>query len=162
MRNKLFEIAALCYKRGNDPHGMSLALAMQFYKMDAPLRAARCFEYAGQTQHCASCLRRAGEFVLAAKAYTKLGKPTVAARMLAMGAERSTNRTRAVELYSQAATAWEAAGKPTQAALLRLSHKELRREGLEMVRWRFALDMCPRARCKASWAADPLFLRIFV
>ena len=54
--------------------------------------------------------------------------------MIALAAERCTNRREAVELYGAAAAAWESAGKPAQALLLRLSHKELRREGIEMVR----------------------------
>ena len=139
MRNKLFEIAALCYKKGDDSKGMLLALAMQFYKQGEPMRAARCFELSGQTQHAASCLRHAGDFVLAAAAYSKLGKPTAKARMLALAAEKSTNRRDAVELYTSAAAAWEAAGKSAQALILRLSQKELRREGIEMVRQRTEL-----------------------
>lgn len=134
MRNKLFEIAALCYKKGDDSRGMTAALAMAHYQRDELLRAARCFELAGHTPHAASCLRRAGEYMLAAQAYRKLGKRAAEARVLALAAGKAVGRKEAVELYSAAASAWDAAGKPAQAVLLRLSHKELRREGLEVVR----------------------------
>jgi len=133
MRNKLFEIAVLCYRRGNDPQGMCQALAMHFFKTNELLRAALCFEQVGLTQHCASCLRRAGEYTLAAQAYRKLGKSNAAARMLSTAAERTNNRAQAVALYGEAASEFERAGNLSKAVLLRLSHKELRREGLDMV-----------------------------
>ena len=141
LRQKLFQIAALCFKKANDVRGMLGALAMHYYQAsegppDRLLRAARAFEMAGHTNHAASCLKRAGEFTLAATAYRKLGKRSTIARMLGAAAEKASSRREATELYSAAAVAWEEAGRLTQAMLIRLSHKELQQEGLDMLQVR--------------------------
>jgi len=93
----------------------------------------RAVELAGHTFHAASCLKRAGEYTLAARAFRKLGKPVAIAKMLAHAAEKASSRREALELLSGAAGAWEEAGKLSQAMLVRLSHKELRSAGLEML-----------------------------
>ena len=139
----LFQVAALCFEKGGDERGMLEALGMHFYQPasnatdtrppDRFLRAARCFELAGHTFHAASCLKRAGEYTLAARAFRKLGKPVAIAKMLAHAAEKASSRREALELLSGAAGAWEEAGKLSQAMLVRLSHKELRSAGLEML-----------------------------
>ena len=147
MRQQLFQIAALCYQKGNDQRGMLEALAMHFFQPSAAatdarpadrlLRAARCFELAGHTLHAANCLRRAGEVTLAASAYAKLGKHVPMAKMLATAAEKTNSRREAVELLAASAKAWEDAGRLTQAMLVRLSHKELQPSGLEMLNQSF-------------------------
>ena len=139
----LFQVAALCFEKGGDERGMLEALGMHFYQpasnatdtrpLDRFLRAARCFELAGHTFHAASCLKRAGEYTLAARAFRKLGKPVAIAKMLAHAAEKASSRREALELLSGAAGAWEEAGKLSQAMLVRLSLKELRSAGLEML-----------------------------
>lgn len=144
MRQQLFQIAALCFQKADEPKGMLEALAMHFYQPSAAatdvrpadrlLRAARCFELAGHTLHAASCLKRAAEYPLAAAAFHKLGRPVAIAKMLASAAEKASSRREAVEHLSGAAAAWEEAGKPTQAMLVRLSHRELQAAGLEMLR----------------------------
>ena len=48
-------------------------------------------------------------------------------------APQASSRREALELLSGAAGAWEEAGKLSQAMLVRLSHKELRSAGLEML-----------------------------
>ena len=145
MRQQLYQIAALCFQKGDDQHGMLEALAMHFHHnihvsaatdgrpADRLLRAARCFELAGHTQHAASCLRRAGEYSLAVTAFRKLGRPVSAARTLVAAAEKAPSRREAVELLSAAAEAWQEAGRLTQAMVLRLSHKELQQSGFEML-----------------------------
>ena len=108
----LFQVAALCFEKGGDERGMLEALGMYFYQPasnatdtrppDRLLRAARCFELAGHTFHAASCLKRAGEYTLAARAFRKLGKPVAIAKMLAHAAEKASSRgeTLGIELRS--------------------------------------------------------------
>lgn len=104
----LFQVAALCFEKGGDERGMLEALGMYFYQPasnatdtrppDRLLRAARCFELAGHTFHAASCLKRAGEYTLAARAFRKLGKPVAIAKMLAHAAEKASSRGETLEL----------------------------------------------------------------
>ena len=148
MRQQLFNVAALCFQKGHDEAGMLEALGMHFYHssttaadgrpIDRLLRAARCFELAGHTQHAASCLKRANEFNLAAAAYRKLERPGLVAKVLASAAERAANITDRVRLLAESANAWEAAGQLTKAMLVRLSHRELQAGGLEMLNKNFA------------------------
>ena len=103
----LFQVAALCFEKGGDERGMLEALGMYFYQPasnatdtrppDRFLRAARCFELAGHTFHAASCLKRAGEYTLAARAFRKLGKPVAIAKMLAHAAEKASSRRETLE-----------------------------------------------------------------
>ena len=145
MRQQLFPLAAQCFQKGDDEHGMLEALAMHFYRpaasattdgrpLDRLLRAARCFELAGHTHHAASCLKRAGENSLVVAAYRKLGRPVSVAKALATAADKAASRREAVELYTEAAAAWEEAGRPTQAMVIRLSHRELQQSGFDMLK----------------------------
>ena len=55
----------LCSPLPARPPVASLLSSVDGRPSDRLLRAARCFELAGHTQHAASCLKRAGEYQLA-------------------------------------------------------------------------------------------------
>ena len=146
--HRLWKQALTAFTKGDEPHGAAHALAMLLYEeatgRDAAelsaaarherlLRAARCFALLGSTAHAASCLKRAGEHSMAAQHYSAMGKPALAAKMLGKAAEECTSRREALRLFRATAAAWEEAGRPQRALLVRFGQRELQAEAVAML-----------------------------
>jgi len=146
--HRLWKQALTAFTKGDEPHGATHALAMLLYEeatgRDAAelsaaarherlLRAARCFALLGSTAHAASCLRRAGEHTMAAQHYSALGRPVMAAKVLGKAAEECAVRREALQLFRATAVAWEEAGRPQRALLVRFGQRELQAEAVAML-----------------------------
>ena len=143
--SKLYAVAATCFAKGGDAHGVARSLAMQFLQEaggadatravahDRLCRAARCFGLLGSGQHAVGCLKRAGEHQMAAEGYHALGQPAKAARQLGVAAEKANDRKQAVQLYQESAKVWEETGRLTRALAVRFGQRELHAEATAML-----------------------------